>query len=338
VQNDRLNLQATNASMGGDPIVGEPKTLRISYVWAGRTYEATIPENQIVAIPTEQQLKERETAVRSDTSGLRILAASYGAKDKFSDVRQLLQSRVQNDRLNLQATNTSMGGDPIVGEPKTLRISYVWAGRTYEATIPENQMVAIPTEQQLKELETTVRYATPLERPSNRLRSFENSALRIEYPDNWQVYGQGDVFAIAPRGGLVDDSSGNKALAYGVIINIFEPDPDRQERRPLQPEGYRAPSRMSPEEATDRLVQRFRQSNRNLRVVRQHENIRVGGARALSTVLSNDSPIGGRETNWLVTLQRPEGLLFIISKAPERDFSDYERAFQQIVNSVRVRQ
>jgi hypothetical protein len=29
-----------------------------------------------------------------------------------------------------------------------------------------------------------------------------------------------------PRGGLVDDGNGNQALAYGVIINIFEPHPD----------------------------------------------------------------------------------------------------------------
>ena len=47
------------------------------------------------------------------TTGLRILSASYGAKDRFNDVRQRLQSRVQNDRLNLQVTNASMGGDPI---------------------------------------------------------------------------------------------------------------------------------------------------------------------------------------------------------------------------------
>jgi hypothetical protein len=198
-------------------------------------------------------------------------------------------------------------------------------------------MVSIPTEQQLKEMETTIRNVTSLERPSNRLKILENSTLRIEYPDNWQVYGQGDVFAIAPRGGLVNDSSGNKALAYGLIVNIFEPDSDRQDRRQLQPEGYKAPSRMSMEEATDKLVQSIRQSNRNMRVVRQRADIRVGGERALSTYLSNDSPIGGSETDWLVTLQRPEGLLFIIFKAPERDFLGYEKTFQQVANSVRMR-
>ncbi len=338
VQNDRLNLPVTNASMGGDPIEREAKTLRVSYAWAGRTYEAAIPENQLVSIPTEQQLNDQQAAVRINTSGLQILTASYGAKDKYIDVRQLLQSRVQNDRLNLQITNAYMGGDPIEMEAKTLRISYAWAGNTYDAVIPENQMVSIPAEQHLKGMQTFVQNVTPLERTSNRFKSSETSALHIEYPDNWQVYGQGDVFTVAPRGGLVNDGNGNATLAYGAIVNIFEPDSDQQDRRLFQSDRFRASSPMSLQEATDKLVQGLQQSNRNMRVVRQHEEIRVGGERALSAYLSNDSPMGGRETDWLVTLGRPGGLLFIILKAPDQDFSGYQNTFQQIVNSVRIHQ
>jgi hypothetical protein len=92
---------------------------------------------------------------QSSTTGLRILSASYGAKDRFADVRQLLQSRVQNNRLDLQVTNTSMGGDPIVGEDKTLRIRYEWAGRIYEAVAQEDQRISIPSSQQLAETSAT---------------------------------------------------------------------------------------------------------------------------------------------------------------------------------------
>jgi predicted Zn-dependent protease len=337
VQNNRLNLQVTNASMGGDPIQGEVKTLRVSYALAGRTYEAVTEENQSISIPTEQQLKEMEAAMRSSTSGLQILTASYGAKEKFADVRQLLQSRVQNDRLSLQVTNASMGGDPIEGEVKTLRVSYAWAGRTYEITVAENQSIFVPSDQQLKAKATAAQSNLPIDRPSNRWKTFENSVLYIEYPDNWQVYGQGDAVTIAPRGGLVDDRNGNKALAYGVIVNIYEPHSDRQERRQLQTEHYGESSRMSLEEGTDRLIQGFQESNRNMRVVRRAEDIRVGSQRGLSIYLSNDSPLGDRETNWLVTLQRSEGLLFLILTAPDRDFPDYQRTFQQLVKSIRLR-
>src|SRR3990172_6413730 len=202
------------------------------------------------------------------TTGLRILAARYGAKDRFVDVRQRLQSRVQNDRLNFQVTNSSMGGDPI-GEPKSLRIRYEWAGRTYDATVPEKQWVSIPTEQQ--QTQTTAPGGTRPEWPSDRLRTFENSVLRVEHPDNWRAYGPGDVTAtIAPDKGMVADGQGKQALAYGVILNIYEPLIDHQYQQQLQPEGYGQPSGTSQsgeqahrllEDSTGRLVEELRHSN-----------------------------------------------------------------------------
>jgi hypothetical protein len=173
---------------------------------------------------------------------------------------------------------------------------------------------------------------------SERFLSFENALLRIDYPDNWQAYGQGDAVTIAPRGGMVNDGNGNQALAYGVLVNIYEPHSDRYGQQ-LQGPGFGQGSGMPAEEATDQLVQDLRQSNRNMRVVRRHEGIDVNGERGLSTYLSNDSPLqgGGRETNWLITLARPDGLLFIVFTAPERDFQGYENAFQQMLYSVRMR-
>ncbi|HSB18148.1 MAG TPA: M48 family metalloprotease [Bryobacteraceae bacterium] len=172
--------------------------------------------------------------------------------------------------------------------------------------------------------------------PSDRFVSFENSLLRMNRPDNWQAYGQGDAATIAPRGGLVDDGKGNQALAYGVIVNIFEPPRVDQYGRQLQGPAQNSGTYLA--EATNQLVQEFRLSNRNMRVVRSHEDIDVNNVRGLSTYLSNDSPIqgGGRETNWLITLPRPEGLLFLVFTAPERDFQSYENTFQQMLYSVRV--
>jgi len=272
---------------------------------------------------------------QSTTAGLQILAASYGARDRFNDVRQRLQSRVQNDRLNLQVTNSSMGGDPI-GEPKTLLIRYQWAGRTYDVAVPENQWLSIPTEQQ--QTQTTAPGGTQPQWPSDRFQAVENSVFRIQYPDNWQAHGQGDVaMTIAPDRGLVSDGQGKQALAYGVIVNIFEPYSASQYQQQLQPEGYGQPSGMSLEEATDRLMQELRRSNQTMRIIRSPESIRVDGQRALSTDLSNESPLGGRETDWLVTVQRPEGLLFFVFVAPDRDFLNYNHTFRVMLDSVRFR-
>jgi beta-barrel assembly-enhancing protease len=174
---------------------------------------------------------------------------------------------------------------------------------------------------------------------SARFATFENSVLRIDHPDNWQAYGQGEAATIAPRGGMVSDSSGNQALAYGVVVNVYEPHADRYGQQ-LQGPGFGQGSGMSPEQATDQLIDELRKSNRNMRVLRRQGRIDVGGQRGLSTYLSNDSPIQseGRETNWLVSLPQSEGLLFIVFTAPEREFQGYERTFQQMLYSVRLKQ
>src|SRR6185503_18069762 len=140
--------------------------------------------------------------------------------------------------------------------------------------------------------------------PSDRLVTFQNAQLSISHPDNWQAYGQGDAVTITPRNGMVNDANGSQALAYGVIVNIYEPQVGRYDQQ-LQGPGYgqgsgrdsRQDSRAQLVQTTDQLVQELRMSNRNMRVVRSREDLTVGGSDALSTYLSNDSPIGGRETN-----------------------------------------
>ncbi|RPI24170.1 MAG: hypothetical protein EHM61_17850 [Acidobacteria bacterium] len=285
-----------------------------------------------------QNLAGNTGSGRRSTRGLQIQSASYGTSDRFTDVRELLQSRVQNDRLSFKVTNASMGGDPAKSQKKTLRLNYGWAGRTYDVTAKENQQVSIPTAAQ-QQTQTGRSSGTQPEWPSNRSTPFENSVLRINHPDNWQAYGQGDAtFTIAPDRGLVDDGRGNQALAYGLIVNMYEPRFTRNDRQQLQPRGYGQSSQMSLEEATDRLIEDLRLSNQGMRIIRSPEDIRVNGERALSTDLSNESPLGGRETNWLVTVPRPEGLLFFVFVAPDRDFQSYNHAFRIMLDSVRFRQ
>jgi Zn-dependent protease with chaperone function len=162
-------------------------------------------------------------------------------------------------------------------------------------------------------------------RPSSRYLDYENDALRLRYPDNWRPYGQGNAASFSPDGGLVDDGRGNSSLAYGMILNIFEPDQDRRDGTNL-------------EDATDQLIDSLQHSNPGMRVVRSHERVRLGGERAHSTYLSNNSPLGGRETDWLLTVLRTEGLVYIVCVAPEREYSDYERAFQSVLDSIQFRQ
>jgi Zn-dependent protease with chaperone function len=160
------------------------------------------------------------------------------------------------------------------------------------------------------------------ELPSARYQNFQNGLLRMSYPDNWKSYGQQGAVTFAPEGGIMDDGRGNAALAYGVIVNIFEVHSDRS-------------AQVSLEDATDQLIDDLRHSNPAVRISRRHERVRIGGERALSTYLTNDSPAGGKEDLWLVTVLRPDGLVYFVSVAPERDYDAFDQTFQNMLSSVR---
>lgn len=160
------------------------------------------------------------------------------------------------------------------------------------------------------------------ELPSKRYQSYENNKLRMSYPDNWRSYGQQSAVTFAPEGGIVDDGRGNASLAYGVIVNVFETHSDRN-------------GQVTVEDATDQLIDDLRHTNPAMRIARRHERVRIGGERGLSTYLTNDSSTGGKEYLWLVTVLRPDGLVYFVCVAPERDYDNFDQTFQNMLSSVR---
>lgn len=162
------------------------------------------------------------------------------------------------------------------------------------------------------------------EPPSTHTNQFQNDVLELRYPDNWKSSTSGNTFSLMPQGGTVQDSSGQSALAYGVIFNSFQAQAD-------------SGARVTLEDATSQLVASLRKSNPNMREIGNRRRMKVGGADALSAYFTNGSPIGGNERDWLVTIERPEGLMFFICVAPENDFDAYDAAFQSLIDSVRFR-
>ena len=54
--------------------------------------------------------------------------------------------------------------------------------------------------------------------------------------------------------------------------------------------------------------------------------------------VSNQSPTGGRETDWIVTTMLPDGTMYyFVGVAPQNEFSNYRRAFEDLVDSVVIR-
>jgi beta-barrel assembly-enhancing protease len=86
---------------------------------------------------------------------------------------------------------------------------------------------------------------------------------------------------------------------------------------------------------TQDLIGQLAQSNPGLQTGGRQQRASVGGTTGLVTTLYNESPMGGREINMLVTAQRPEGLFYMIFIGPERDFAQLQPIYEQMLRTVR---
>jgi hypothetical protein len=167
--------------------------------------------------------------------------------------------------------------------------------------------------------------------PSSRTVLHREGDIEFRYPANWKIYESGNAIDLAPDGGIVSGS-----LAYGMRIATFDPgDSYRFGQRGLAPSDRTSQNSLS--RATDRLIEDMRSSNPNMRVVRRDERRQVDGQPSMTIEFTNDSPFGGSEVNWLVSVIRPtDGMLqYFVGVAPQRDYNSYASTFERIVSSVR---
>jgi hypothetical protein len=88
--------------------------------------------------------------------------------------------------------------------------------------------------------------------------------------------------------------------------------------------------------ATDQVVAQFRAWNQNIGMVLHRENTRIDGIDATVVDMTNESQTGLMQTNWVITVLRPNGLVtYFVGIAPQIDFSNFRPAFDQILASVR---
>jgi len=185
------------------------------------------------------------------------------------------------------------------------------AVRTYLQSLPPPPKAGEQPQPQAQE-----QTERPAEPPARSFQGYRHRDFAIQYPSNWEVHESGTQVVFAPLGGV-----GQNAVAYGAIATVLDIED----------------SRMSLEQATDRLVHQMLQTNAGMREV-SRERARVGGRRAIATQLSGRSPIQGeRETDWLFTVRVPDGLFFVVFIVPESDYRTYQRSFQQMLDSIRFR-
>ena len=153
--------------------------------------------------------------------------------------------------------------------------------------------------------------------PSGNLVDYQGNGFTLKVPENWKRYEDNGSVTFAPDGGI----SQKGGLAYGLIVSVNQ----------MQTDG----SEQALENATQALIRELAKSNPGLKVARESGHIELNGQRGLSTYLSNESATATQETDWLVTVLRPQGLVSFLCVAPSPAFPEYEKTFTSVLNSVR---
>jgi beta-barrel assembly-enhancing protease len=159
--------------------------------------------------------------------------------------------------------------------------------------------------------------------PSTNSTSYQNASLSLQYPENWKQFGSDENGAtFGPEGGVVNDGSGHGALAYGLTVGT------------AKGQGSDASAL---ESSTQQLISELHKTNPNMKITRQPNNVKLNEQPAMSTYLVNDSPGGGKETDWIITVARPEGMVYFVCTAPQGEFETYHKACGAALDSVRFR-
>lgn len=143
----QLNFRVSN-SVFGDPAPGMKKIFQLTCGdWRGRNHTYHYREGDVVAMAVvAPNYYPGGTWNRPNPAyqGLRIIEATYGHRHKVRDVTDRLNAMIRGPVLTFQVTNVVMGGDPALGQSKTLSVYYVVNGRRAHRTWPEGATANIP--------------------------------------------------------------------------------------------------------------------------------------------------------------------------------------------------
>jgi Zn-dependent protease with chaperone function len=156
--------------------------------------------------------------------------------------------------------------------------------------------------------------------PSPNLTHFRFAKSTLAYPVNWKSYNKKNTMALIPSGGVVDSGNGQSALAWGVMGGT------------AQVKGGVSSNTLH--DSTQKLLDALQKENEQMEVDTPPADFTVDGLPALSSYLHNDSPAGGREKDWVVSVIGPDGFYYYVFVAPETDYDRFKPTFEDIISSV----
>ncbi|HYP25104.1 MAG TPA: M48 family metallopeptidase [Blastocatellia bacterium] len=159
-----------------------------------------------------------------------------------------------------------------------------------------------------------------VEAPSRSMRTYNaGNVFSVSVPSNWRELQSSDSVTYAPEGAY-GEVQGSFVFTHGAQIGV------------AQSSGRNLRS------ATDQFVQSLAQNNPNLRRQSNYRRVSIDGREGLTMALTNVSDLTGRTENiWIATTQLRNGdIVYLIGVAPQNEFSYYQSAFNNILNSLRI--
>jgi beta-barrel assembly-enhancing protease len=159
-----------------------------------------------------------------------------------------------------------------------------------------------------------------VESPSPRYRSYSAGNLfQLGVPENWRELRGNDTITFAPEGAY-GEVQGQFIFTHGVMAGIT-----RTQGRDLR-------------RATDQFLNSLAQGNPNLRRQAAYQRSSISGHEGLATTLSNVSDVTGRPEiiSVFTTMLNNGDLFYIIPVAPQDEYRNYQRVFQNIVRSIQI--
>ena len=159
----------------------------------------------------------------------------------------------------------------------------------------------------------------PVPRPTNNYREISGGGVfKASVPADWTPMTSKSSIRLVPQNGY-GQLNGQTVFTYGMEFGITK-----------------APSR-DLQEATKAWLQSVAQSNPELKLAGQQQQVRIDQRSAIATPLSNPSPLGGLERIIVYTLFLADGTLFYhFSLVPENDAAAFQEVFKKVVESIRL--
>jgi Zn-dependent protease with chaperone function len=153
--------------------------------------------------------------------------------------------------------------------------------------------------------------------PSSTYRTYSGNLFQVNVPDNWEQFEGQNSVTFAPRGAY-GNYRGQSVFTHGTIVGVVNT------------------GKNNLEEASDMYLGSLLQRNAYLQPQGRYLRANVGKRRALTISLAGTSPVTGQsELVNVYTSNLSNGWLFyVINVAPKDDYSQYQRAFNDMVRSI----